>query len=176
VCRLAEPRKNVRQVLQALAKLKDRYRFSYTVVGDGPLRPGLERLTAELGLQDRVRFAGFVDNATLRTLLAQSDLFVLTSSVNRGSHEGFGIAYLEANACGTPVLAARLAGAVEAVQEGVSGFFVDAPEAQAIGAALEQFFCRKVQFDRTSCRAFAAHFTWQRVVDHALGYYPAGRP
>jgi phosphatidyl-myo-inositol dimannoside synthase len=175
VCRLSEPRKNVDRVLRALAKLKDRYRFSYTVIGDGPLRPGLERLAGELGLQDRVRFAGFVDSRTLRSLLAESDLFILASSVHRGSHEGFGIAYLEANACGTPVLAAKLAGAIEAVQDGVSGFFVDSPEVQAIAAALEQFFCKEVQFDRASCRDFAARFTWKRVVDHALSYYPAGR-
>lgn len=174
VCRLAEPRKNVGRVLEALARLKDRYEFSYTVVGDGPLRPGLERLSAKLGLQDRVRFAGFVESRALRALLRESDLFVLTSSVHRGSHEGFGIAYLEANACGTPVLAARLAGAAEAVEEGTSGFFVDAPGVAAIAAALERFFSQKVLFDRSSCRSFAQRFTWQRVVDHALSYYPGG--
>jgi Glycosyltransferase len=176
VCRLAEERKNVNRVLRALALLKDRYPFSYTVVGDGPLRPGLERLTGQLGLKGRVRFTGFVDTAALRALLAQSDLLVLTSSIGRGSHEGFGIAYLEANACGTPVLAARLAGAVEAVQEGVSGFFVDTPEPQVISAALERFFCKRVNFARSSCRQFAAGFTWERVVDRALSYYPVGRP
>ena len=174
VCRLAEPRKNVDRVLKALARLKDRYPFSYTVVGDGPLRPRLERLSAKLGLRDRVRFTGFVEKAALRALLRESDLFVLTSSVRRASHEGFGIAYLEANACGTPVLAARLAGAVEAVEEGTSGFFVDAPEVAPIAAALEGFLSQKVLFDRASCRAFAARFTWKRVVDHALGYYPVG--
>lgn len=174
VCRLAEPRKNVGRVLRALARLKGRHPFSYTVVGDGPLRPGLERLSRRLGLADRVRFAGFVDKATLRAMLRESDLFVLASSVHRASHEGFGIAYLEANACGTPVLAARLAGAVEAVQEGTSGFFVDEPDVSRIAEALERFFSQKVLFDRASCRAFAARFGWQRVVDHALGYYPGG--
>ena len=172
VCRLAEPRKNVDLVLRALARLKDRHRFSYTVVGDGPLRPGLEALAQELGLNDRVRFAGFVDAAALRRLLAASDLFVLTSSISATSHEGFGIAYLEANACGTPVLAARLAGAVDAVDEGVSGFFVDMPAPESIAAALERFFCQDLQFDPAACRAFAARFTWERVVDHAVGYYP----
>lgn len=175
VCRLAEPRKNVALVLQALARLKTHHEFSYTVVGDGPLRAGLERLTAELGLEDRVRFAGFVDSTALRGLLAESDLFILTSSVHRGSHEGFGIAYLEANACGTPVLAARLAGAVEAVEEGKSGFFVETPQAPAIEAALERFFRKEVQFDPADCRAFASRFTWERVVDHALSHYPVGR-
>jgi len=172
VSRLAEPRKNVGLVLRALARLRDCHAFSYTVVGDGPLRTDLERMTQELGLQDRVRFVGFVDNHELRRLLAGSDLFVLTSSVHRGSHEGFGIAYLEANACGTPVLAARLAGAAEAVNEGISGFFVDEPTPDSIAAALGQFLRREVRFDPIACRAFAARFTWERVVDHALAHYP----
>ena len=172
VCRLAEPRKNVNLVLRALARLKDRYRFSYTVVGDGPLRPGLEQLVSDLGLQEVVRFVGFVENAALRSLLAKSDLFVLTSSISATSHEGFGIAYLEANACGTPVLAARLAGAVEAVEEGVSGFFVEQPSLESIAAALERFFLAQANFDPAACQAFAARFTWERVVDRAVGYYP----
>ena len=46
--------------------------------------------------------------------------FILISSIEENSHEGFGIVYLEANACGTPVLAAKLAGAVEAVDVGKS--------------------------------------------------------
>lgn len=171
VCRLAEPRKNVDLVLRALARLKDRHQFSYTVVGDGPLRHGLEKLSHELGLQDRVRFAGFIETAALRRILAESDLFVLTSSINAASHEGFGIVYLEANACGTPVLAARLAGAEEAVEEGISGFFVDTPAPDSIAAALERFFCKELQFDPAACKAFAARFTWERVVDHAVGYY-----
>ena len=54
VCRLSEPRKNVDAVLRALAELKDEYPFSYTIVGDGPLRQGLEQLSRELGLVDRV--------------------------------------------------------------------------------------------------------------------------
>lgn len=171
ICRLEEPRKNVDIVLQALARLRDRYDFSYTVVGDGPLRPKLERLAHELGLKDRVRFAGFVDSSALPGLLSGSDLFVLTSSISSASHEGFGIAYLEANACGTPVLAARLAGAREAVEEGVSGFFVDEPAAESIAAALERFFLLQLRFNPRACRAFAARFTWKRVVDHALNYY-----
>lgn len=172
VCRLAERRKNVEVVLRALAALKAKRAFTYTVVGDGPLRPELQELANGLGLAGRVEFAGFVDSARLRDLLATSDLFVLTCSILRDSHEGFGIAYLEANACGTPVLAARLAGAIEAVDEGRSGFFVDEPSVELVTAALDRFLEGEVTFDPASCRAFASQFTWQRVVDHALRYYP----
>jgi glycosyltransferase involved in cell wall biosynthesis len=172
VCRLAEARKNVGLVLQALAKLKDQHDFSYAVVGDGPLRPHLEKMALELELRDRVRFTGFVGPTELRRLLSESDLFVLASSIHAGSHEGFGIAYLEANACGTPVLAARLAGAAEAVNEGVSGYFVDEPTPESIAAAIGHFLRQEVRFDPMKCRAFATRFSWEKVVDHALEYYP----
>jgi glycosyltransferase involved in cell wall biosynthesis len=169
---LAEARKNVGLVLQALAQLKEHHDFSYVVVGDGPLRPQLEKLALELELRDRVRFTGFVGPTELRRLLSESDLFVLASSIHAGSHEGFGIAYLEANACGTPVLAARLAGAAEAVNEGISGFFVDEPTPDSIAGALGKFFRQEVRFESAQCRAFAARFTWEKVVDHAVAHYP----
>lgn len=171
VCRLEDPRKNVDLILQALARLMPDHEFSYTVVGDGRLRSSLEQLSDRLGLGDRVDFTGAVSNDQLRTLLGSSDLFVLTSSVRPWSHEGFGIAYLEAGACGVPVLAARKAGAIEAVEEGVSGYFVQEADEDEIVAALESFLENRVSFDPEACRAFAHGFTWERVVGHALDVY-----
>lgn len=174
VCRLSERRKNVDLVLRALATLKGRRAFHYTVVGDGELRPELEALTAELGLRGHVRFAGFLDAAGLRAELLASDLFVLTASINPASHEGFGIVYLEANACGTPTLAARLAGAAEAVADGVSGAFVDGLAVGQVAAALDRVLSGAQRFDPEACRAFARGFGWDRVVDAALPWYAPG--
>ena len=171
VCRLSERRKNVDLVLRALALLKDRFAFHYTVIGDGELRPELEALTQQLGLQERVTFDGFLPGDALRDRLAQSDLFVLTAAINAASHEGFGIAYLEANACGIPTLAARLAGAAEAVQDGVSGFFTEGLGIDPVATALQRFLIGQVVFDPQACRGFACGFTWAQVVDHALPWY-----
>ena len=107
----------------------------------------------------------------IKRLMATTDLFVLTSSVHPNSHEGFGIVYLEANACGTPVLAARLGGAAEAVEEGVSGLFVQEATVESIVSALNSFFSGEVSFNTEACRAFARRFTWARVVDHASSVY-----
>ena len=171
VSRLSEPRKNVDMVLHSLANLKDKHDFRYTVVGDGNMRPRLEMLVRKLGLDNRVRFTGFVRGDEIKNFMAASDLFVLTSSASTTSHEGFGIVYLEANACGTPVLAARLAGAAEAVEDGVSGMFVKMPSVKNITMALDSFLSKEVSFESENCRAFACRFTWNRVVDHALNIY-----
>lgn len=170
IARLAEPRKNVDLVLQALSQLTA-YEFHYTVVGDGPLRGKLQRLATKLGLSGRVSFLGSLGRQELRSTLTASDLLILTSSILPTSHEGFGLVYLEAAACGVPSLAARLAGAVEAIQEGKSGFFVETPEAKALACALEAFLTGQMRFARTACREFARQFTWEKVVKQALIFY-----
>lgn len=172
VCRLAEPRKNVDKVLRSLARLKH-YPFQYTLVGDGKLRFYLESLCRELDLNQRVVCTGFIPKTEIQRILAESDLFVLASAVLADSFEGFGIVYLEANACGTPVLAARCAGAEEAVDEGKTGYFVDEPTVPAITAALERYLKGEIHFERADCRAFAKRFNWARVVDHAVQFYTA---
>ena len=165
VSRLSEPRKNIDLVLHAMATLKDRFEFEYTVAGEGVLRPELERLAGSLGLGARVRFAGRVGDAALRDLYARADLFVLTASVVPDSHEGFGIVYLEAAASGVPSLAARLAGAAEAVDAGRSGFFVDTPDVASIRDALAGYLAGEIRFDAGICRDFARGFDWKRIAD-----------
>jgi len=171
ITRLSEPRKNIDKVLYALARLKDDYEFHYTVVGDGSTKPQLQALALQLGLQNHVLFTGSLSREDLRNSLRQSDLFILTSSILPGSHEGFGLVYLEAAACGVPSLACRQAGAAEAVAETSSGFFVEQPEISAIAAALQSFLAGNISFQRKECRQFAEQFSWQRVVAKALPYY-----
>lgn len=170
VCRLADARKNIDKILHALAQLT-RFAFRYTIVGDGNLRSELEILCHQLKLDDRVHFTGFIPKTEMQKLLASSDLFILPSAVMPDSIEGFGIAYLEANACGTPVLAARCAGAAEAVDEGKTGYFVESPTVPALAQALEQFLVGDIVFKGEHCREFAARFTWAKVVDRAMPYY-----
>jgi glycosyltransferase involved in cell wall biosynthesis len=172
VCRLSEPRKNVDLVLHALSRLEARHDFRYAVVGDGHDRARLERLASDLQLGERVRFTGYVSADELLDIYSHSDLMVLASAATRDSHEGFGIVYLEAAASGVPSLAARLAGAAEAVDEGKSGMYVEAPTIEALTEALARFLGGQIRFDPEACRTFARLFTWGRVVDHSLQYYP----
>lgn len=171
VARLSEPRKNIDLVLRALARLKDRFDFTYRVVGDGFERPALAALAKDLGLSERVEFLGPVPTSELPALYGSSDLFILTSTAGPNSVEGFGLVYLEANAAGTPVLAARQGGATEAVKHDVTGFLVDSPTERSITLAIEQFLDGAVSFSRQDCRDFAAGFSWRWVVAHTLECY-----
>lgn len=171
VSRLSEPRKNVNRVLQALAPLAKHFDFQYTVIGNGTYKSELEKTAETLGLSDRVTFVGRQPIEQVISLMANADLFILTASTLADSHEGFGIVYLEAAACGTPSLATRQAGAVEAVEDGTSGFFVDDPSIENIQKALAKFLSHEIDFNQQSCRDFASQFTWKKVVEHALPYY-----
>jgi glycosyltransferase involved in cell wall biosynthesis len=171
VCRLAERHKNVDVVLRALSQLKDKSDYHYTIVGDGELRTSLESLARELELSSRVTFTGFVDQSRLRELLLESDLFVLPTSATPYAYEGFGLVYIEANACGCPVIAARIGGAVEAVKEGVTGIFVNEVSVDSIAEAVRRFLSGAVRFEAEDCVAFARRFSWEQVADHCFSHY-----
>jgi glycosyltransferase involved in cell wall biosynthesis len=175
VCRLSEPRKNVDLILRALARLKSEFAFRYTIVGEGDLRRDLTNLSVKLGLSDRVNFAGKVGDADLRSYYENADLFVLPSGISETSFEGFGITYLEANSLGVPTMAVRAGGAQEAVDEGRSGFFVEAPTVAAIEIGLREFLLGEKTFRSQDCRRFAAQFTWARVVDKFEQAYKAAK-
>jgi len=97
------------------------------ICGQGPLRPELEKKVAEFNLADDVFFAGRVSWEDLPHYISVGDLFAMPSRNRLGGLEveGLGIVYLEASACGLPVIAGNSGGAPDAVIEGETGFVVD---------------------------------------------------
>lgn len=91
-----------------------------TIVGEGYERPELDRLVADLGAEDWVTFAGRLDDDELVELYQRA--WVVASA---SSHEGWGMTITEAAACGTPAVATRISGHVDAVAEGSSGLLAD---------------------------------------------------
>ena len=165
VCRLSESRKNIDGVIRALAYLKTEFDFTYHVIGDGVLKSELESLATSLNINDRITFHGRLRTEDLIRLLVGSDLFVLVPRLNKRSYEGFGIVYLEANACGIPVLATNQAGPAEAVKDGVSGYFSQSADCESIAQSLRRFFMFELSFDSTLCVSFAKSFSWAKLVD-----------
>ncbi len=116
--------KSVEQILEALAQLRNAQPsgpvLRAVIVGEGDHRPALEKHAASLGLGDSVRFAGFVDEATKVELLQQ-----VWFAVNSSSKEGWGLTVIEANACGTLVVAADVPGLRDAVRDGETGMLYE---------------------------------------------------
>jgi glycosyltransferase involved in cell wall biosynthesis len=127
VGRLAEP-KDFSTLVQALALLEPGA-ARLQILGNGPLREGLEAEVAELGLTGSVELLGEVPD--VRPYLAESDVFVLSSL-----SEGMPLSALEAMAAGLPVVASAVGGLNEIVVEGETGLLVAPARADELAAAL----------------------------------------
>lgn len=108
------------------------------LVGGGPAEPSLHRAVAAAGLQDSVVVTGPVEHEELPVHYAAGDVFVMPCRTRRGGLdvEGLGMVFLEAAACGLPVVAGTSGGAPETVREGVTGHVVDPRSPTAVAAAL----------------------------------------
>jgi sugar transferase (PEP-CTERM/EpsH1 system associated) len=125
------PVKDQTSLISALADLASRgVRFVGVIAGDGPLRQELEAHASALGIADRVTFLGH--RADVERVYAALDIFVLPSV-----SEGLSNTILEAMASGLPVVATRVGGADELIDEGVTGLLVPASARDALSNAIE---------------------------------------
>jgi phosphatidylinositol alpha-1,6-mannosyltransferase len=108
------------------------------MIGEGPYRSYLESRVKVLGLQERVTFIGRIQYADLPRYICVGDLFVMPSRSRLAGLEveGLGIVYLEASACGLPVIAGDSGGAPDAVLEGETGLVVDGTRKADVAAAV----------------------------------------
>jgi glycosyltransferase involved in cell wall biosynthesis len=124
----------IRAVPKILLEVPDAH---FIIIGTGPLADNLKRLTSDLGLDKAVDFLGEVPSEPLAQYYQAADLFALPCrTMPNGDTEGFGLVFLEANACGLPVVAGRAGGTVEAVADGETGLIVDGSDPSNIASAI----------------------------------------
>lgn len=164
-------RKGHDMVIRALARVHtDVPDVTYLIVGDGPYRGELESLASGLGVRDRVVFAGRAADAQLPDLYTLGDVFIMASRERREESdvEGFGLVYLEASACGKPIVGGRAGGVPEAVVDGITGLLVDPFDPEDIAKALARVLTDHELAARLGAqgRARVVHdFTWARSAD-----------
>ncbi|HSA55640.1 MAG TPA: glycosyltransferase, partial [Gemmatimonadaceae bacterium] len=125
-------------LLEACRRLRrDGVAVQCDVVGEGPMRPQLERMIRELELESCARLLGAKPQDEVRRLLAEQPIFVLSSVVLRdGWMEGIPVALMEAMASGCAVISSRLSGIPELVESGVTGMLVEPGDAGALADAI----------------------------------------
>jgi len=133
-------RKNHAAVIQAVAKIHHQVPgLRYLIVGEGPEEGNLRRLVHELGIATIVTFVGRVSQKLLPDLYNLCDVFVLPNCQDSsGDVEGFGMVFLEANACRKPVIGGRSGGTEDAVVDGVSGYLVNPEDVDELSVTLKR--------------------------------------
>lgn len=133
-----EPEKGLDVLLRAVAAGHEP--FDLVVAGEGSLRKRLADLSVHLGITDRVRFVGWLDQAELPTLYQASDFFVLPSVSTRLVKETWGLAVNEAMSAGLPVIATDTVGAAAGglVESGATGWVVAERNVRALSSALDE--------------------------------------
>ena len=120
------------ETMELLPELKEKIPdIAYLIVGNGSDRQRLEAKAMSLGVAERVVFTGYIPETEKADHYRLSDAYVMP-----GSGEGFGIVYLEAMACGIPVVASKVDGSREAVRDGELGILVDPANRDEIKAGI----------------------------------------
>jgi glycosyltransferase involved in cell wall biosynthesis len=129
------------------------------IVGDGPYREDLKKLARRLKLRDRIEFLGPLAHRYKVETLNQAMIAVAPSP-----KEGWGLTVIEANACGTPVVASRSPGLIESVRDGETGILVPHGNVKALGEAMADLLTdrpRRLAMAAAGLR-WAHEFTWER--------------
>jgi phosphatidyl-myo-inositol dimannoside synthase len=156
----------LRQVLQQVPNLV------YLIVSDGEERLALEQLAKELNVDQAVRFVGEVPGPDLSRYYNTCDIFILANrTLSNGEFEGFGIVFLEASACGKPVIAGNSGGTADPVRHGWNGLRVDASQPMEIAEAivgLAKDPARRAVMGSLGRELAESEYEWEQVTERIL--------
>lgn len=161
------PVKRVLDCVRAFAKMVPRVAARLLMVGDGPDRVPAELLARELGVGDRVAFLG--KQMRVAHLLPIADVMLVPSEM-----ESFGLAALEAMACGVPAVASRVGGLPEVVTDGEDGFLVPVGDTDAVAAAALRLLEDEALYSRIAAaarRTAETRFAATKIVPQYEDFY-----
>ncbi len=155
-------RTGVDKLLQAIAIIKPRIPDIWlAIAGRGHIQTALQQQATELGLEDNVKFLGFLPDEQLPIAYQAAELTIMPSQ----SFEGFGLVVVESLACGTPVLCTPVGGMPEILTEFSPDLITTSIEASAIAQKLEQALLGNIPIpSREACRQYAVtHYDWHQI-------------
>ena len=169
VCRLSK-RKGLSYLLEAMSRLHSKFPdVNIILVGDGPERKRLEDLARRLNLDKNTIFTGAVEHDKLPDYYNLGDIFVLPSL-----HEGLGIVFMEAMACGLPVITTNKGGMVDIIEDEKTGFLIEPENSAQIEEQLLKLLrnesLRKRMSDSAQAKAIN-DFSWKSAAARYIKAY-----
>ncbi len=161
VCRLVK-RKGIVHLLEAMQELKGEG-FLLDIVGTGDQEQTIRRMISDRGLTKWVRMVGYVPRDFLAEHYHASDIFVLPSL-----SESFGQVLLEAMSCGLPIIASRVGGIPETIEDGVNGLLVEPGCAKSLVGTIRRLaedpaLCNKI--GNENARLARSRYSWRAIAD-----------
>jgi phosphatidylinositol alpha-1,6-mannosyltransferase len=163
-------RKGFDLVLMSVAELQSRYpNLRYVVIGTGPERMRLEKLSRELGIASKVKLLGQADEITKWAAYELCDVFVMPNRLLGGTDwEGFGIVFAEAALAGRPAIAGRSGGTGDAVIDDQTGFRVDPEQGGELTMAIRRLLddrALRLEMGQEGAEMARARFSTERLAD-----------
>jgi phosphatidylinositol alpha-1,6-mannosyltransferase len=162
-------RKGFDSVIRVFPKILEKFgSVKYIIAGNGPEKKSLELITKENDLNGSIIFLEGVTHEELPELYNACDIFVMPNRIGKdsGDVEGFGMVFLEASACGKPVIAGKSGGAVEAVKDRFTGFLVQPDDEMELENRISELISNKAYAARMGRNGYNRchnQFTWEKT-------------
>jgi len=163
------PTKGIDRLVDAMSEILSAAPSTLLVIaGSGPLTAQLQQRVRELGLEACVRFAGYVDERTLRLMYRAADALIVPTV----ALEGFGLVVVEALACGTPALVTPVSGLPEVVRDLDPRLVLAGSEPVDIARGIIAVVSGEQKLpDTAACRAYAERFDWRKIASRVGDVY-----
>jgi glycosyltransferase involved in cell wall biosynthesis len=173
------PKKGYGDLLRALALLPAGLAWRFVHIGGGPLLPELRALAGKLGLADRIEWRGALPQEDVLALYRSANLFVLASRIaGDGDRDGLPNVLMEAQSQGVAVLATRVSGIPELIDDGATGMLVEAGDPAGLAKGLETLIRQPALRRRlgdAGYRRIQAQFDMEKGIDLLLERFTGGK-
>ena len=162
-------RKGQHNVLKAIPLLKRKFqKVKYHIIGTNENKSYLQSLIKQLNIIDNVKLHGFLNDKKLSKIMNQSSIFVMLSETQKnGDVEGFGIAILEANHFGLPVIGAKDCGIEDAIDDLTSGILIDKDDVNQFSDAIDEILNNYQEYHESAIK-WSKRFHWDKIIKKYL--------
>jgi phosphatidylinositol alpha-1,6-mannosyltransferase len=165
-----DKRKGHDKILMVLKNLKPKFpKIKYVSIGTGEEENNLLKLSKELSLEDDAVFLKNIDFNLKNALMAESNLFLMPTRIEKKSVEGFGISFIEAASHGTGSIGGKDGGASDAIDHNKTGIICDGNDLNSIyDSVIDFFYQEKFLIFGSNAKIFSEKFHWNRVIKNYL--------